>query len=122
MYASIDFDPESRKDCREMIRYICDLCQCEIDPQHESSYVVQMELYAAPSPEEVRMDEDRDHLEDFNEVLERYDEFDEEGVLVGKDTYRKQRFDLCGNCCKRFCQDPLGKNSAERFSLSKPVA
>ena len=39
-----------------------------------------MELYAAPSPEEVRMDEDRDHLEDFHEVLERFDEFDEDDV------------------------------------------
>jgi hypothetical protein len=79
-----------------------------------------MEMYAAPSPEEVRMDEDRDHLEDFNEVLERYDEFDEEGVLVGNDTYRKKRFDLCGNCAKRFLQDPLGRRAAERFELSKP--
>ena len=51
-----------------MIRYICDFCKCEIDPQHESSYVVQMEMYAAPAADEVRIDEDRDHLDDFAEV------------------------------------------------------
>jgi hypothetical protein len=111
---------ESRKDCREMIRYICDFCQCEIDPQHESSYVLQMELYPAPAADEVRIDEDRDHLEDFQEVLERYDEFDEDGALLGGDTYRKKRFDLCPACCKRFMQDPLGRRAAERFELSKP--
>lgn len=103
-----------------MIRYICDLCQCEIDPQHESSYVVQMEMYAAPAADEARIDEDRDHLEDFQEVLERYDEFDEDGALLGNDTYRKKRFDLCTACCKRFLQDPLGRHAAKRFELSKP--
>ena len=103
-----------------MIRYICDFCQCEIDPQHETSYVLQMELYAAPAADEVRMDEDRDHLDEFQEVLERFDEFDEEGALVGNDTYRKKRFDLCPACCKRFLQDPLGRRAAERYELSKP--
>lgn len=104
-----------------MIRYICDLCQCEIDPHHETSFVVQMELYAAPSNDELRIDEDRDHLEDLNEVLERYDEFDEDGALAGADTYRKKRFDLCTNCAKRFMQDPLGRRAAERFELPKPI-
>lgn len=103
-----------------MIRYICDLCQCEIDPRHESSYVVQMELYAAPSNEEMRLDDDRDHLEDFNEVLQRYDEFDEDGTLLGADTYHKKRFDLCPACAKRFVQDPLGRRAAQRFEISKP--
>src|SRR4051812_31744026 len=102
-----------------MIRYICDLCKCEIDPQHESSFVVQMELYAAPSAEAGRIDDDRDHLEDFHEVLERYDEFDEDGALLGADSYRKKRFDLCTNCAKRFLQDPLGARAAERFEMSK---
>jgi hypothetical protein len=105
---------------QERIRYICDLCQCEIDPQHESSYVVQMEMYAAPAADEVRIDEDRDHLEDFHEVLERYEEFDEDGALLGNDTYRKKRFDLCAACCKTFLQDPLGRQAAKRFELSKP--
>jgi hypothetical protein len=103
-----------------MIRYICDFCKCEIDPQHESSYVLQMELYPAPAAEEARIDEDRDHLADFHEVLERFDEFDEEGALMGSETYRKKRFDLCPACCKRFLQDPLGRRAAQSFELSKP--
>lgn len=102
-----------------MIRYICDLCQCELDPQHDVSYVLRMEVYAAPSADEGRIDDDRDHLEDFHEVLERYDEFDEDGHLLGNDTYRKKRFDLCSACCKRFLQDPLGRRAAQAFELSK---
>ena len=41
-------------------------------------------------------------------------------ALIGGDTYRKKRFDLCPTCCKRFMQDPLGRRAAERFELSKP--
>ncbi|MCC7474901.1 MAG: hypothetical protein IT425_05865 [Pirellulales bacterium] len=103
-----------------MIRYICDLCQTEIDPRHESSYVVQMELYPAASTEEFRIDDDRDHLADFNEVLRRFDEFDDEGVLLGSDNYRKKRFDLCSDCAKRFLQDPLGRRASQSLELSKP--
>ena len=43
-------------------------------------------------PTKYAIDEDRDHLEDFHEVLERYEEFDEDGALSGNDTYRKKRF------------------------------
>jgi len=103
-----------------MIRYICDLCRCELDPQHDVSYVVRMEVYAAPAPNEGAIDDDRDHLEDFQEVLERYDEFDADGQLLGNDNYRKKRFDLCNDCCKRFMQDPLGRRSVQRYELSKP--
>jgi len=103
-----------------MIRYICDLCQCELDPQNDVSYVVRMEVYAAPSFEDAPIDSDRDHLEDFQEVLERFDEFDADGHLLGVNNYRKQRFDLCKECAKRFLQDPLGRRDVQRFEMSKP--
>ena len=103
-----------------MIRYICDLCQCELDPQHDVSYVVRMEVYAAPSGEQAPIDDDRDHLEDFQEILERYDEFDPDGHLLGNETYRKKQFDLCKQCANRFLQDPLGRQALQRFELSKP--
>ena len=65
-----------------MIRYFCNLCQQEIDPGHDGSYLVRMEVYAAQSPEQMPIDDDRDHLEEFNEVLERYEEFEEDGLLA----------------------------------------
>jgi len=103
-----------------MIRYFCNLCQRELDPGHDGSYLVRMEVYRAHSTEEVPIDDDRDHLEDFQEVLQRYDEFEEDGPFLGSDSSRKERFHLCGPCGKRFLQDPLGRRVPHRFELSKP--
>jgi hypothetical protein len=71
-----------------------------------------MEVYPAPVQSDVAMDEDRDHLEDIHEVLERYDEFDADGQLPVADTYQTRRFDLCSECCKQFLKEPLGRRAA----------
>ena len=31
-----------------MIHYGCDMCKCELDPTHDMTYVVRMEVYPAP--------------------------------------------------------------------------
>ena len=116
-----DFDLESRKDCREMIHYICDLCKCEIDPKHESSYVVRMEVYPRPlrrrSPDRRRSRPSRR----LHEVLERYDEFEADGALLGQRHLSQKAVSiLCRQCCKRFLQEPLGRACRQRFELSKP--
>jgi hypothetical protein len=79
-----------------------------------------MEVYAAPTANEGAIDDDRDHLDDIREVLERFEEFDSDGQLFGNDNYRKKRFDLCEDCVKRFMQDPLGRRTVQRFELSRP--
>ena len=103
-----------------MIRYFCNLCQQEIDPGHDGSYLVRMEVYAAQSPEQMPIDDDRDHLEEFNEVLERYEEFEEDGPFLSSDNYRKERYHLCKPCGKQFLQDPLGQRMPQRLEMSKP--
>jgi hypothetical protein len=102
-----------------MIHYSCDMCKCELDPKHDTSYVVRMEVYPAPAESGGAIDEDRDHLGDINEVLERYDEFEPDGQLPESDTYQSRRFDLCGECCKRFLREPLGRSAAPHFNFSK---
>jgi len=52
-------------------------------------------------------------------VLQRYDEFEADGILPETDTYRKGRFDLCRSCCERFLQEPLGRRNAPQFDFSK---
>ncbi len=64
-----------------MIHYSCDMCKCELDPTHETSYVVRMEVYPAPVEADAAIDNDRDHLEDIHDVLERFEEFDADGRL-----------------------------------------
>jgi hypothetical protein len=78
-----------------------------------------MEVYPAPAEAETTVDDDRDHLEDIHEVLERFEEFDADGRLPVTDTYQSRRFDLCSECCKRFLQEPLGRREAPQFDFSK---
>jgi hypothetical protein len=78
-----------------------------------------MEVYPAPCATESAIDNDRDYLEDIQEVLERYEEFEADGTLPENDTYRSRRFDLCRKCCERFLQEPLGRRGAPKFDFSK---
>jgi len=102
-----------------MIHYSCDICKCELDPKQDVSYVVRMEVYPAPSPTNGAIDNDRDHLEDIQEVLERFEEFEADGVLPENDAYQTRRFDLCTQCCQRFLQEPLGRRTKAQFDFSK---
>ena len=102
-----------------MIHYSCDMCKCELDPRHDTSYVVRMEVYPAPVHADAAIDDDRDHLEDIHEVLERIEEFDDDGPLPSSDTYQTRRFDLCSTCCKQFLKHPLGRAAAKQFDFSK---
>ena len=59
----------------DMIRYSCDLCKRELDPQDDLRYVVKMEVYAAFDPAATDGDEDdRDHLEEIQDILERLED------------------------------------------------
>jgi hypothetical protein len=104
---------------RKMIHYSCDLCKCELDPEHDVAYVVRMEVYPAPCKAGAAIDNDRDHLEDIHEVLDRFQEFDADGELPENDTYKTRRFDLCSACCRRFLNEPLGRRAAPHFNFSK---
>jgi hypothetical protein len=102
-----------------MIHYSCDMCKGELDPRHDTSYVVRMEVYPAPVEATAGIDGDRDHLGDIHEVLERIEEFDADGQLPVNDTYQTRRFDLCSECCKQFLKEPLGRGAAQQFDFSK---
>ena len=58
-----------------MIRYSCDLCRRELDPQDDLRYVVKIEVYAAFDPAATDGEEDdRDHLEEIQDILERMED------------------------------------------------
>jgi hypothetical protein len=101
-----------------MIRYSCDLCKRELDPQDDLRYVVKVEVYAAFNPAASGDEDDRDHLEEIQDVLERMeDSTDEE---IGDDVYQQLRFDLCPECRRKFVSNPLGarKAAAKAFGFS----
>ena len=100
-----------------MIRYSCDLCKRNLDPEEDLRYVVKMEVYAAFDPAASGdEDDDRDHLQEIQDVLERME--DVENDQIGEDVYQQLRFDLCPECRKKFLKNPLGREVVKAFGFS----
>jgi len=100
-----------------MIHYTCDCCKRRIDAVDELRYIVRLEVYAALDPLEDEMNDDRDHLQEIQEVLERLDDSREEEVC--DEVYHQQRLDLCSECRQRFVENPLGRSSTSQFNFSQ---
>ena len=100
-----------------MIRYSCDCCKRELDPE-DLRYVVKMEVYAAfdPSATDEAAD-DRDHLQEIQEILQRSDEVVND--QIASDVYEQLRFDLCPECHRRFLKNPLDRELPKHFDFSK---
>lgn len=101
-----------------MIRYLCDLCRREMDPDEDLRYVVKMEIYAAFDPTVASEDsDDRDHLEEIQDIIEHLEQSDADNV--GEDVYQQLRFDLCPECRRKFIKNPLGRETAKLLGFSK---
>jgi hypothetical protein len=100
-----------------MIRYSCDMCKRDLDPEEDLRYVIKMEVYAAFDPTSSNEDEnDRDHLQEIQDILECLEDADDD--QIGEDVYQQLRFDLCPECRKKFLQNPLGRETAKAFGFS----
>jgi hypothetical protein len=91
-----------------MIHFTCDRCRRVIDSEQEVRYVVQMEMEAVMDPIHAdEPDDDRDHLVEIEEILERADAIDNEPLLG--ESYQKRRYDLCPQCYRKFLANPLAR-------------
>jgi len=100
-----------------MIHYSCDCCKRVLDPE-DLRYVVKMEVYAAFDPSAMNeLDDDRDHLQEIQQILQRNEEADD--PLIGNEVYEHLRFDLCSECRKKFVKNPLGREISKQFDFSK---
>src|SRR6478609_3316060 len=100
-----------------MIHFTCDRCKREIDPDLELRYVVRLEVQAMMEPCEVDVQDDRDHLLEIQEVLERMDDLNDDNI--GDDVYQRRRFDLCPACYRKYIKNPLGREPAHHLNFSK---
>ena len=100
-----------------MIRYSCDLCKRDLDPVEDLHYVVKMEVYAAFDPVSEDEDDDRDHLQEIQDILERLEDADND--QIGEDVYQQLRFDLCPQCREKFVKNPLGRETPKVFDFSQ---
>ena len=101
-----------------MIHYSCDRCKRIIHPESDLRYVVKLEVQAAMEPLEIDdFDDDRDHLLEVQEILERLEDADSEAI--SDELYQRRRFDLCPECYRRFIKDPLGHDIRAQFGFSQ---
>ena len=102
-----------------MIHYSCDRCQRLIETDDELRYVVRLEVQAVIGDNVFagEEDEDRDHLLEVHEILERHD--DDQDPLISDDIYSRRRFDLCSDCYRAFIRKPLGQEVAKTVDFSQ---
>ena len=100
-----------------MIHYTCDGCHRSLNPENDLRYVVKMEVYVSLDPLEDEPEDDRDHLQEIQDILERLD--DAESDEVGDDVYQQMRFDLCADCRRRFLRNPIGRGLAKQLNFSE---
>lgn len=106
-----------RKGLDYMLRVICDTCGKELR-LGEDHHIVKIEVFAAHDPAELtEADLDEDHMEAFSAMLQQLEETDESPAL--EPSRRQLRYDLCGNCRKRYLRDPLGRENAPKFHFSE---
>jgi hypothetical protein len=100
-----------------MIHYSCDCCKRPLDPDHDLRYVVKMEVYASLDAGDDGLDDDADHLEEIQDILERLDDASDE--RIGDDVYQSLRYDLCSECRQKFLRNPLSSATSKQFDFSE---
>lgn len=101
-----------------MIHFSCDRCRRVIDTEEELRYVVRLEVQAAMDCGlDAEVDEDRDHLLELDEILERLDDAQSEAIC--DEVYQRNRFDLCAGCYREFIKNPLGRERPASLNFSQ---
>lgn len=100
-----------------MIHFTCDCCKRVIDLDEEVRFVVRMEVFAAADSGENDADEERDYLQEIEEMLSCSADTDE-SLADADDVYQQARFDLCGDCRQRFIRNPLGRMTPVHLGFS----
>ncbi len=98
-----------------MIHFTCDCCKRVIDLDEEVRFVVRMEVFAAADAGETDADDERDYLEEIEEMLSLAEDSDES---LNDDVYQQVRFDLCSDCRQKFVRDPLGRTTPVHLGFS----
>jgi hypothetical protein len=100
-----------------MLHYTCDSCKRLINTERELRYVVRVEVYAALDPTLDESEDERDHLQEIQDIIERLDDADDE--QISDDVYHQKRYDLCSECRARYVKNPLGRLAMQELGFSQ---
>src|SRR5262245_51338092 len=89
-----------------MQRVTCDLCGKELRAGEDHRYMRKTQANTAHDPAEItEADLDEDHMEALSQTLRELEANEASADLP--EPYKNFRFDLCGDCHKKFVQNPL---------------
>ena len=100
-----------------MIHYSCDRCRKPINNSVELRYQVTIVSQVVLETPSELSDDDRDHLGDIDELLERVD--DDECEQLCEDLYQSRKFDLCQTCYQQYKHNPLGAEASKEVEFSE---
>lgn len=100
-----------------MIHYSCDRCKRSIQTDEEIRYSVAIEIQVALDASEFEFDDDRDHMNELEEILDRLD--DDEKAEVSQFAYQQRKFDLCSSCHREYVKNPLALDATAKVGFSK---
>lgn len=98
-----------------MIHYSCDRCKRAIHPDEELRYSVSIQIQVALDSSEFD-DDERDHLNELHEILERLDDSDR--LEISESAYQQRRFDLCATCHREYVKNPLAIDTFSQLGFS----
>jgi hypothetical protein len=99
-----------------MIHYSCDRCRRAIHIDEELRYSVYIEIQVALDSTEFENGDDREHLKELNEILERLD--DDDCAEISEHAYQRRKFDLCSNCHREYIKNPLAMDLTANLGFS----
>ncbi len=89
-----------------MIRYRCDGCGLDLDPDGGNHYIVKIEAFAAAGKLEfTEADMHRDHEAEMRRVLRELESSSPDAIE--DQVYRQLRYDLCPACHRKYLAAPL---------------
>ena len=100
-----------------MIHHSCDRCKRSIEPDEELRYSVSIKIEVTIDSSEYESDDERDHLVELNEILDRLDDADREEI--SQSAYQLRRFDLCSDCHREYLKNPLALDASAKLGFSE---
>ena len=88
------------------IRYACDRCGRQLEPDDPGRFVVKVEVFAAADPLTITEEDlKRDHRAEIARLIDQLERMDPDEVE--DQVYRSFRFDLCRQCHEAYIRSPI---------------
>ncbi len=100
-----------------MIHYTCDRCRKVIETEHETRYVVRIEVQATGENGGFDQDGELVQLKAIEDIIDQL-ECDGDGEMISPEILTRREFDLCSKCYAAYVQNPLAIEAQSHLGFS----